>query len=228
MTVPPRATASRPVEARRIDRDTGSIPADLHNSKSFLAMVGRHVDEARAWSVGDEVAGEEWPRLGEKPAEASASDGGDGSGEVRAFALQGFLRLAQPRHLWLGSIVFRHDLQSPRARAWATSHFVPASFARSRRDTVVLIGDRCHTRTYEASTSTKHVFNLRPVAIACVTGIVHGVVATPPRARDQLWTGLSTISNATSIWVETMSSYSSRPRPARLLDRRPHHGLAPR
>ena len=48
------------------------------------AMVGRHVDQARALVGGDEIARQERPRLGEEPAELVHRVAGDGAGEVGA------------------------------------------------------------------------------------------------------------------------------------------------
>ena len=72
--MPPASTAN-----------TGSMPLRLAQLEIVLAMVGRHVDEAGALVGGDEVAGQERPRLGEEAAELVHRVAGDGAGEVGAF-----------------------------------------------------------------------------------------------------------------------------------------------
>ena len=71
-----------PVEAARIDREHRVDAVRAAQLEIVLAMVGRHVDEARALVGGDEVARQERPRLGEEPAELVHRVAGDGAGEV--------------------------------------------------------------------------------------------------------------------------------------------------
>src|ERR1041384_8365409 len=63
-----------------------------------------------------------------------------------------------------------------------------------------------------------------------LTGIVHGVVVHAiAYAPTNSGIGLSTISNATSIWVETMSSYSISASASAVFSTGDHiTGLAPR
>ncbi len=49
-----------------------------------LAVVRRHMDESGAAVGGDEIAREEWARLGEEPAEVVHRVAGDGAGEFGA------------------------------------------------------------------------------------------------------------------------------------------------
>ena len=68
-----------------LDREHRVDAVRLAQLEVVLAVVGRHVDEAGAAVGGDEVAGQERPRLGEEPAEVVHRVAGDGAGEVGAF-----------------------------------------------------------------------------------------------------------------------------------------------
>ena len=72
------------VAAVGLDHELGPEPMRLAQLEVVLAMVGRHVDEAGAAVGGDEVARQERPRLGIKPAAVVHRVAGDGAGEVRA------------------------------------------------------------------------------------------------------------------------------------------------
>ena len=67
--------------------NSGSMPMRLAQLEIVLAMVGRHVDQAGAALGGDELAGQERPRLGEEAAEMVHRVAGDGAGEVGALKI---------------------------------------------------------------------------------------------------------------------------------------------
>ncbi len=69
-----------------LDREHRVDAVRLAQLEIVLAMVGRHVDEARALVGGDEVARQERTRLGEEAAEMVHRVAGDGAGEVGALS----------------------------------------------------------------------------------------------------------------------------------------------
>ena len=82
------------VEAARVDREHRVDAVGLAQLEIVLAMVGRHVDEAGALVGGDEVAGQERPRLGEEARRACASGGGRPCRRLGAFVAIAKSRLA--------------------------------------------------------------------------------------------------------------------------------------
>src|SRR4029079_3823718 len=90
--LPPEPQPVGPVEAARIDREDRIDAVGAAQLEIILAMVGHHVDEARALVGGDEVAGEEWPRPGEEPAELVHRVASDRAGEFGAFVDSYFCR----------------------------------------------------------------------------------------------------------------------------------------
>ena len=75
---PPSHSQSGRYLPSALDREDRVDAVRLAQLEIVLAMVGRHVDEARALVGGDEVARQERPRLGEEAAELVhrvASDG---------------------------------------------------------------------------------------------------------------------------------------------------------
>src|SRR5690606_37737726 len=67
------------------DHELGRDAVRLAQLEVVLAVIGRHVDEAGAALGGDELARQERPRLGVKPAEVVHRVAGNGAGEVGAF-----------------------------------------------------------------------------------------------------------------------------------------------
>ena len=86
------------VEAARIDREHRVDAVRLAQLEIVLAMIRRHVDEARALVGGDEVAGQERPRLGEESAELVHRVAGDGAGEVGALESRLGTQTCRVRH----------------------------------------------------------------------------------------------------------------------------------
>src|SRR5205085_951990 len=91
------------------DREDGIDAVRLAEQEIVLAMVRRHVDEPGARIGGDEIAGEERPRLGEEAAEMVHRVAGDGAGEVGAFEggdhAAPWLRLCERRY-WIEYLSF--------------------------------------------------------------------------------------------------------------------------